>query len=127
MSIALLDIITHVYGWPTLTNTPFTVAAFLQNTNGAPLTNFEIDFSIAGTSGSRTGSTNTDTNGIARFSYTGANLGRDTVQATVAVPVGGTTYLASIAKDWALGISCDSITSGGGQSDGRCFNRFADE
>jgi len=56
--------------------------ARLVDRNGLPLTGRSVDFAITGVNPS-TGSATTDGNGVASFSYSGANDGNDTVQGTV--------------------------------------------
>jgi RHS repeat-associated protein len=56
----------------------------LKDATGAPESNVTVTFTVAGEN-SNTGSTTTDSNGIASFAYIGANAGNDTIQATAIV------------------------------------------
>lgn len=65
------------------------VTATLTNTCGDPLQGVQVDFAVsAGPSSGATGSAVTDQSGQAKFSYTGAAVGTDTVGSSVTNAVG---------------------------------------
>jgi len=113
-------ILAPAYGWPTRTNISYTVFASVVDANNNPVTNQTVQFSIAGANPSTTPPTaNTDSNGIASFTYGGASPGRDYITATVMatgqpLTVNNQTIQATVAKDWAVDPGCDSTNSLGG-------------
>src|SRR5205085_609659 len=64
-----------------ITTTCSWVAA-VTNTDNQPVSNVRVDFLVEGTN-SLTGFAYSDQNGQARFTYTGTNLGADTVSAFI--------------------------------------------
>ena len=111
-------ILTPNYGWPTVTNTSFTVTATLMDSNNIPVTNVEVNFYIAGINGNLddpydpSGSYNTGPNGSCPFSYTGTNQGRDEI--TAMATVDGQSVSSTIAKDWASAINCGMVLTNNG-------------
>jgi hypothetical protein len=80
-----------------LVGTPHTVTATLTE-NGVAAQGRQIDFTVTGAN-PRTGSANTDANGRATFTYTGANPGKDTITATYTDDVGG-IHRATALRTW---------------------------
>jgi RHS repeat-associated protein len=101
---------TPAYGWPTLTNTSYTVTAHVVNPTNGPVSNQQVLFEVNGAN-NQSWTTNTDANGNVQFIYIGTSPGRDIIKATV---VGGTQdnnsdgIKCSVVKDWAIGMACDS-------------------
>jgi len=116
-SIAL----TPHYGWPSLTNTPFTVTANLVDSNNIPIAGSNVEFSVEGASGmygdgyGPTYTNVTDINGNTSFTYSGTNQGRDMIIAMATV--NGQSVSNTIFKDWAMILNCDSVITNGYQSD----------
>jgi hypothetical protein len=66
----------------TLRGTEHCVTATLTDSGGARVPGVRVDFTVAGANPT-SGSVTADSNGEARFCYTGNNLGEDTIQAAV--------------------------------------------
>jgi len=65
-----------------LVNTEACVNATVTDSGGNRVPSVRVDFTVSGAN-STTGSVNADDNGVARFCYTGTNLGGDTITAAV--------------------------------------------
>ncbi len=76
-------ILSPGYGIATSTNVPFTITAFLVDTNDRPITNQLITFSVSGANQTNWTGTN-GINGSVSFTYfsTNAFLSRDTITAS---------------------------------------------
>ena len=94
---------------PDVTGTSQTLQATLVDRTGKPITNQAIGFAVTGANPT-SGSTTTDANGVAPFTYTGNNNGIDQVQATVS---SGSVTLQSntSAVNWVTPITTVSTTS----------------
>jgi len=79
----------------------YTVTATATDANGQPLRNVTVNFRVvAGPNAGRTGSSVTDTNGQASFSYTGTSAGTDTLQATITNASGGSLTSNPVTVTW---------------------------
>lgn len=79
-----------------------TVAATLTNGCGTPLQGANVTFNVtAGPNAGDSGTGTTDTNGQASFSYSGLNVGTDTVQASVTNPA-GTINSNAVQVTWTV-------------------------
>jgi RHS repeat-associated protein len=88
-----------------------TFSATLQDQNGTPEIGVTVNFTVGGAN-SNVGSSTTGSNGIATYSYTGANSGSDTVQAT-AVVNGQLLTSNNVSASWVLPVPptpAESIT-----------------
>jgi hypothetical protein len=80
--------------------TPHTVTATLLETDGTPVAGAEVDFEVTGTH-SDSGSATTDGAGQAEFTYTGTQVGVDTITAGYdADGDGAFEAVASASKEW---------------------------
>ena len=61
-------------------DTPHTVTAHVEDSSGDPVVGVTVNFAVTGTNAT-TGSDTTDANGDATFTYTGADVGADTITA----------------------------------------------
>ena len=95
------------YGWPTRTNTSYTVTATLLDQNGSPMVGSNIVFSVSGTDSGIILTNQTDSHGNAWFTYSGTNLGQDAIQAS---NVESGVVSPTVIKDWAADIGCGSDT-----------------
>ena len=85
--------------------TPHTVTATLTDETGAPVAGATIEFDVTGAN-TATGASVTDSNGEATFTYTGMNLGDDTIVAchnADASADGSCEAVASATKRWVVG------------------------
>jgi hypothetical protein len=99
--------LTPAYGWPTLTNAPYTVVARLVDPNNNPIAGGRLLFSVSGANPwVSEWETNTDVNGQASFTYGYINswIGRDTIK--VYAPDLAGTAPAYAVKEWALDLEC---------------------
>jgi len=106
---------------PNVTGTSQTLNAYVT-AGGVPVSGARVQFTVTGAN-STTASVNTNNVGIASFSYTGANRGTDSVQATYGTystnavsvtwitPVQNISLTASIGKFFASNGSCNFGTS----------------
>jgi hypothetical protein len=88
-----------------LRGTDHTVTATLTDDNGDPVSGATIDFEVTGANPT-TGTGVTDVNGEATFTYTGANLGSDTISACYNADDsadGSCEAVASATKEWVIG------------------------
>ena len=88
-----------------LRGTDHTVTATLTDDNGDPVSGATVDFEVTGVNPT-TGSDVTDVNGEATFTYTGANLGNDTISACYNADDsadGSCEAVASATKSWVIG------------------------
>jgi RHS repeat-associated protein len=69
-------------GGPYATGTSQPLRATLRNSTGSPLANYGVHFAVTGANPTL-GSAVTDAAGVATFSYTGANVGTDSIRASV--------------------------------------------
>ena len=69
---------------PYVTGTSQTFTATLNNQSGTPISGEAVSFTVAGAN-NNSGSGTTDDNGIATYTYTGANSGTDAIQATASI------------------------------------------
>ena len=76
-----------------LVNTQSCVNATVTDSNGAAVGGVRVDFVVSGAN-STSGSVNAESSGVATFCYTGANLGTDSITATVG------TLSATASKTW---------------------------
>lgn len=74
---------------PNVAGTAQTMTATLKDSAGAPISNAMVQFTVTGAN-TATGSATTNTSGVATFTYTGAQQGSDTVQATSGSAVSNT-------------------------------------
>ena len=97
---------------PYVTGTLQSVRATLRNSAGNPLANFGVEFTVNGPN-ARTGSSVTNTSGIAIFSYAGTNPGTDTVTAlvrsTATANINGTPPISMV---WTLTPQSPPVTQG---------------
>jgi hypothetical protein len=83
--------------------TPHTVTATLTDENGDPVAGALIDFEASGAN-SATGADTTDSNGEAEFTYTGTNIGDDTITACYNADTDpACEATASAIKHWTVG------------------------
>lgn len=81
-------------------NTPHTVTATLQNSEGAAIANAPIGFTVSGVNPT-TGTGTTNASGVATFTYTGTNAGTDQISACYdADSTGPCEAQASATKEW---------------------------
>ena len=80
---------------PDVTGTSQTMIATVTQT-GTPLANASVQFAVSGAN-SATGTVDTNSSGIATFSYIGANQGSDTVEASSGGSVSNTASVAWVA------------------------------
>jgi hypothetical protein len=88
-----------------LRGTDHTVTATLTDDEGVPVAGATVDFEVTGAN-PMTGTGVTDVNGEATFTYTGANLGDDTISACYNADDsadGSCEAVASAAKSWVIG------------------------
>jgi RHS repeat-associated protein/uncharacterized repeat protein (TIGR01451 family) len=80
---------------------PVTMQAHLQDANGAPLSNVVVDFrAVSGPNMGESGEGVSDSQGNARFTYTGTKQGADVVRATVANDSGATIQSNDVTVTW---------------------------
>ncbi|MGD0733384.1 MAG: DUF2341 domain-containing protein [Terracidiphilus sp.] len=85
---------------PYSTGTSQTFTATVQDQDGTPEIGVAVTFTVAGPN-SNIGSGTTDNSGVASYTYTGANSGTDTVQAT-AVVNGQALSSGSVSAAWIV-------------------------
>jgi RHS repeat-associated protein len=97
---------------PYVTGTLQSVRATLRNSAGTPLANFGVEFTVSGPNAT-TGSSVTNSSGIATFSYAATNPGTDTVTAlvrsTATTNINGTPPVAMV---WTLTPQSPPVTQG---------------
>ena len=96
-------------GGPYATGTSQPLRATLRNASGNPLANYGVQFEITGANATA-GSGVTDATGVATFSYTGANVGTDTIRAFVRHTVAIESPTASIT--WTQSPTSPPATQG---------------
>jgi RHS repeat-associated protein len=69
---------------PYVTGTSQTFTVTLKNGSGTPISGETVTFTVSGANSNAGGGT-TDANGIASYTYTGANSGTDTIQASASI------------------------------------------
>lgn len=84
---------------PYVTGTMQPLRATLRNAAGNPLANYGVEFTVSGPNAT-TGSAVTDAAGVATFSYSGTNLGIDTVSALVRRTATATINAPSVTMEW---------------------------
>jgi RHS repeat-associated protein len=85
-----------------------TLTASLKDASGNPVVGNNITFTVTGANPTNA-TIVTSGSGVASFSYTGINSGRDIITATATV--GGLAAQAAVERDWAKPISCGQILS----------------
>jgi RHS repeat-associated protein len=83
---------------PYATGTSQSFAATVLNPDGTPVVGATVSFLVSGAN-SATGTETTNNSGIATYSYTGANTGSDTIQATASVN-GNLLSSNSVTASW---------------------------
>lgn len=104
---------------PYVVGTAEQFSATLENQDGTPLPDFPVTFQISGVNPT-SGTSTTDSNGVATFTYTGGNSGSDTIAATAAVN-GAQVPSNAVQVSWLLPVQTISSTTVTGeffQSDG---------
>ena len=97
-------VLTPAIAGPNVTGTSQTMTATLKDLAGVPVANAAVQFNVTGvnpTSGTGT----TDAAGVATFTYSGTNVGADTVQAT-----SGTAVSNSASINWIKPVQKVSTT-----------------
>ena len=96
---------------PYVTGTIQPLRATLRNSAGGPLANYGVEFSVSGPNAT-TGSAVTDASGIATFSYSGTNLGTDTVSALVRNTATASINSPAVAMTWVLTAASPAAVQG---------------
>jgi hypothetical protein len=82
-------------------NTNATVTAHVQDTNGNPVTNTPVTFTVtSGPNAGKTFTTNTDGSGNASFTYSSTTAGTDTIQASFVDNQSNTKTSNSVTVTW---------------------------
>ena len=95
---------------PYATGSSQSLRATLRNSAGAPLAGYAVEFEVTGPNAA-VGSAVTDASGAATFSYTGANVGADTVRAFVR-NVAATIDSPVVTMTWAQASTSPPATQG---------------
>ena len=109
---------------PYVTGSSQQFTATLKNQDGTPIADVPVAFTVGGAN-SNSGSVTTDDNGIAEYTYTGANSGTDTIH-TLANIAGTQVASNSLTAIWAVPVAAISTTTVLGRffpwHGGCCFN-----
>jgi RHS repeat-associated protein len=88
---------------PYATGSPQTFTAAVSGQDGTPVSGVPVNFTVTGAN-PNLGSATTNSNGTASYTYTGTNIGTDTIQATASVE-GQLVTASSISATWIAPIS----------------------
>jgi YD repeat-containing protein len=94
---------------PNVTGTQQTMTATLKGSSGTPIGGATVQFTVSGVNVA-SGSAVTNNQGAATFTYTGANSGKDTVQAAASLPTGPAQSNAATV-DWVTPVQQISTTT----------------